>query len=228
MCASLRLSVTTGRREKWREKDKTTIGWRGPETQVLRAKCSNASLQARADCVRPSRVPTSITEIRTANRWGTINSKSLGPIIMMNQSETLRSSVRSYLVHTFLQVHIVAAPSIYELSWSVQFCWAKTSFLSRTGGICSLFYLQFYCAGSHTEHSWRCTKNNNMHANCKPSNCQHINPPSVKHPELYHQKWENGMAFESTWMQQCSWKLSNYEQWKWKKRRVSDIELRQN
>jgi hypothetical protein len=26
---------------------------------VLRAKCSNAGLQARADCVRPSRVPTS-------------------------------------------------------------------------------------------------------------------------------------------------------------------------
>ncbi len=60
---SVRLSVTTGRREKWREKDKTTVGWRafevlkprswepgpetsrrgpetsrwGPETQVLRA-----------------------------------------------------------------------------------------------------------------------------------------------------------------------------------------------
>jgi hypothetical protein len=33
---------------------------RGPETQVLRAKCNNAGLQARADCVRPSRVPTSI------------------------------------------------------------------------------------------------------------------------------------------------------------------------
>jgi hypothetical protein len=27
-----------GRIEKWREKDKTTVGWRGPETQVLRAK----------------------------------------------------------------------------------------------------------------------------------------------------------------------------------------------
>jgi hypothetical protein len=27
-----------GCREKWREKDKTTVGWRGPETQVLRVK----------------------------------------------------------------------------------------------------------------------------------------------------------------------------------------------
>jgi len=48
---------------------KPSVCYRGPETQVLRAKylkpnvlrakCSNAGLQARADCVRPSRVPTS-------------------------------------------------------------------------------------------------------------------------------------------------------------------------
>ncbi len=117
----MRLSVTTGRREKWRKKDKTqdrapvddrrmesfrasvevlkprswecvrlSRSWnpvsvyrgpetqvlrakyrgpetqvlrakyRSPETQVLRAKCSNAGLQARADCVQLSRVPTSI------------------------------------------------------------------------------------------------------------------------------------------------------------------------
>jgi hypothetical protein len=34
--------------------------YRGLETQVLKAKCNNAGLQARADCVRPSRVPTSL------------------------------------------------------------------------------------------------------------------------------------------------------------------------
>jgi hypothetical protein len=42
----------------------------GLEIQVLRAKCSNAGLQARADCVRSSRVPTSIMKginIFTAN-----------------------------------------------------------------------------------------------------------------------------------------------------------------
>jgi hypothetical protein len=31
----------------------------------------------------------------------------------------------------------------------VQLCWAKTIFLSQ---------IQFYCAGSHTEHHWRCSK----------------------------------------------------------------------
>jgi hypothetical protein len=41
--------------------------YRGPETQVLRANCSNAGLQARADCVRSSRVPTSILWIQ---QWG--------------------------------------------------------------------------------------------------------------------------------------------------------------
>ncbi len=101
----VRLSMTIGRREKWQEKDKTQdrapvdnrrmeryrgpetqvlrakyrgpetqvlrvkyrgsetqvlrAKYRGPETQILRAKCSNAGLQARPDCVRPSRVPTS-------------------------------------------------------------------------------------------------------------------------------------------------------------------------
>ncbi len=33
--------------------------YRGLETRVLRTKCNNAGLQAWADCVRPSRVPTS-------------------------------------------------------------------------------------------------------------------------------------------------------------------------
>jgi hypothetical protein len=40
--------------------------YRGPETQVRRAKCSNAGLQARADCVRPSRVPTSCHKLKPA------------------------------------------------------------------------------------------------------------------------------------------------------------------
>jgi hypothetical protein len=94
--ACVRMFVTTGRKEKWWEKDKThdrapvddrrmesfrasvevlkpkswecvrlSRSWnpvsvyQGLETQVLKAKCSNAGLQARADCVRPSRVLTS-------------------------------------------------------------------------------------------------------------------------------------------------------------------------
>jgi len=62
---SVRPSVTTGRREKWREKDKTTVGWRafevlkprswdpgpetsrrGPETQVLRSRFWNLALRS--------------------------------------------------------------------------------------------------------------------------------------------------------------------------------------
>jgi hypothetical protein len=53
--------------------------------------------------------PANKTETGTPNRWGTTNSKPPGPIIMMDQSETL-SAVRSHLLHSFLQVHSVAAP----------------------------------------------------------------------------------------------------------------------
>jgi hypothetical protein len=52
--------------------------YRGSETQVLRAKCSNAGLQAWADCVRPSRVPTSMIEHTKG--------KSPGPINISDQS----------------------------------------------------------------------------------------------------------------------------------------------
>ncbi len=64
---SVRLWVTTGRREKWREKDKTTVGWRafevlkprswdpgpetsrwGPEPQVLRARSWNPGPESQA------------------------------------------------------------------------------------------------------------------------------------------------------------------------------------
>jgi hypothetical protein len=30
-------------------------------------------------------------------------------------------------------------------------------FLIQTG-MCWMFFIQFYCAGSHTEHLWRCSK----------------------------------------------------------------------
>jgi hypothetical protein len=136
---------------------------------------------------------------------GTTNSKPLGPIIMMGQSETLRSCQIMFITHFPTGAHCCCA--IYQRYCKLcnyvepkLFSWAEP-------GICLLFFLQFYCAGSHTEHSWRCTKNNNMHANCKPTLCQHINPSSVKHPQHYHQKWENVVAFESTWMRQCSSKL---------------------
>jgi hypothetical protein len=53
--------------------------------------------------------PTNKTETGTANRWKTTTYKPPGPIIMMGESETLRA-VRSYLLHSFLQVHSAAEP----------------------------------------------------------------------------------------------------------------------
>jgi hypothetical protein len=38
-----------------------------------------------------------------------------------------------------------------------QLCWAKTIFPSQSG-IIWLFFIQFYCALSYTEHRWRCSK----------------------------------------------------------------------
>ncbi len=79
------------------------------------------------------------------------------------------------------------------------FSWAEPA-------ICSTFSSSNFTVLDHIlSTAGDALRTNNMHANCKPSNCQHINPPSVKHPQHYHQKWENMLAFESTWMQQCSW-----------------------
>ncbi len=45
-----------------------------------------------------------------ANRWRTTNSKPPGRIIMMHESENTEQQVRSYLLHSSLNVHIFAAP----------------------------------------------------------------------------------------------------------------------
>jgi hypothetical protein len=90
--------------------------------------------------------PTHKTETGTANRWGTTNSKPPGPIIMMGQSETLTST---QIVFITLQVHAVAGPfTSYH---------KRSNLLSQTG-IVWLFFIQIYCAGSHIERHWRCTK----------------------------------------------------------------------
>jgi hypothetical protein len=53
--------------------------------------------------------PTYKRKTAKANRWGTTNSKPPGLIIMMGQSETV-FRVRSYLLHSFMQVHNSVAP----------------------------------------------------------------------------------------------------------------------
>ncbi len=98
--------------------------------------------------------PTNKTESGSANRWGTANSKPHGPIIMMGRSETLSSS-RSYLVHSFVQVHSAAAPRTSH-GTCAQLCWTKPIFLSQTGSNW-IFFIDFSCAQSHTEHRWRCS-----------------------------------------------------------------------
>jgi hypothetical protein len=60
---------------------------------------------------------------------------------------------RSYLLHSFLQVHWAAGPFTRKRA---QLCWAKTILLSQTGSRW-IFFIQFYCLESHTEHPWRCS-----------------------------------------------------------------------
>jgi hypothetical protein len=88
--------------------------------------------------------PNIKTNTGISNRCGTTNSKPLGPIITMSQSETLSSSeiIFSTLFSSGVQV---AAPftSHYTLCNYAEpkpFSW-----------------IQFYCAGSNTEHCWRCS-----------------------------------------------------------------------
>jgi hypothetical protein len=54
--------------------------------------------------------PTHKTETGTANRRGTINSEQPGPIIYDRPITNTEQQVRSYLLHFFLQVHIVIVP----------------------------------------------------------------------------------------------------------------------
>jgi hypothetical protein len=54
-------------------------------------------------------------------------------------------------------VHRAAEP--YLRQPPTQLCCAKIILLPQTG-ICRIFLIHFYCAGSHTEHRWRCFKMN--------------------------------------------------------------------
>ncbi len=94
--------------------------------------------------------PTHKPETGIANRWGTTNSKPTGLIIIMSTSEIMFITLFSAGAH-----HCCA---LYQPLQTVELCWAKTIFLSQAG-MFVLFFVQFYCAGSHTEHHWRCSYN---------------------------------------------------------------------
>jgi hypothetical protein len=69
------------------------------------------------------------TKTGTANRWETTNSKPLGPIIMIGQSETGSSSQILFITLVW-QVLGFAVP-FTNLS-RLQKCWAKTILLSQS------------------------------------------------------------------------------------------------
>jgi hypothetical protein len=92
--------------------------------------------------------PTHKTETGTADTWGTTNRKPSGPIIMMGANQKQGAVVRSYLLHSFLQVHTVAAP-FYQSPQTVQSCWAKTTVFLNQTGMFSLFVIQFYSCKGH-------------------------------------------------------------------------------
>jgi hypothetical protein len=100
--------------------------------------------------------PTHKTETGIANRWGTTNSEPPAPIIMIGQSKTLSGSHIIFITLFCAGAHPCCA--FYQPQQILQCCWAKTGFLSETGRFWLLF-IEFYCARSHTEHRWRCTRN---------------------------------------------------------------------
>ncbi len=69
--------------------------------------------------------------------------------------------VRSYLLHSFLQVHRIGC-WLVRLSPAITNCTIMLSqnhFPDLNQHILTfwLFFIQFYCAGWHTEHPWRCS-----------------------------------------------------------------------
>jgi hypothetical protein len=86
--------------------------------------------------------PTYKTEMWTANRWGTTNSKPPGPIIIM------KGPIRNTLSASS---HITFITPFHQPLQSVQFHWVKLACFW-------LFFIQFYFAGSHIEHSCTCSE----------------------------------------------------------------------
>ncbi len=63
------------------------------------------------------------------------------------------AAVKSYLLHSFLQVHRVDV-RFTSYGQMMQWCWAQTKFLNQTG-IFWFFFIQFFLC--NTEHCWRCS-----------------------------------------------------------------------
>ncbi len=71
---------------------------------TLRKYCSHSSLDLYSLATPPLKV-----KLGQQMSGGPINSKSLGPIIMMGNQKHW-AAIRSYLLHSFMEVHSAAAP----------------------------------------------------------------------------------------------------------------------
>jgi len=63
------------------------------------------------------------------------------------------AAVRSYSLHSFQQVQN-RTPFTSHSKQTVQLCWAKTIFTWAKPACFDFFFIQFCCAGSHTEHHY--------------------------------------------------------------------------
>ncbi len=78
---------------------------------------------------------------------------STQPIITMCQSETNSSNPIIFI--TIFSAGAYSCCAFYKPPQTVKLCWTKTNFLSQTS-ISWQFFVEFYRAGFHTEHRWRC------------------------------------------------------------------------
>jgi hypothetical protein len=85
---------------------------------------------------------------------GSINRKSPGPIIMIDQSETLSRSQVQFSTLLFGGAQLCCA--FYEPRQATRIWCRITNFLISTGTFWH-FRNKWYCAGSHTEHRWTCS-----------------------------------------------------------------------
>jgi hypothetical protein len=161
--------------------------------------------------------PNIKTNTGISNRCGTTNSKPLGPIIIMSQSETLSSSeilyiskapwVHPWAFHWLHEIFILKRVCHrLEPEWEMQ----RIGWGDRRGALCTRFtlvifntlfssgvqvatpftshytlcnyaepkpfsWIQFYCAGSNTEHCWRCSNRENLTCRCTRQDTQNLN-----------------------------------------------------
>jgi hypothetical protein len=90
--------------------------------------------------------PTHKTETGIVNRWGTTNSKPPGPIIMIHQSEALRSSQVLFITLFCSGAQRCFGPftshgKLYNCAEPKRFCWAKPAYFDFSS---SNFTVQYH------------------------------------------------------------------------------------